>query len=127
MTSDAERPQERTAPAAWNAALLTVRFLTELALLAVFVATGVALGGDPAMQVALGVLLPAVALAVWGRFVAPKASRRLSDPARLSVEVALFLVSAVALALVDHATLALVYGALAIGTAVLVRRIAPGS
>jgi hypothetical protein len=127
MKSDAERPREHTAPAAWKAALLTVRFLTELALLAAFAATGVALGGDPAMQVALGVLLPAVAVAVWARFVAPKAPRRLPDPARLSVEVALFLVSAVALALAGHATLALVYGVLAIGTAVLVRRIVPGS
>jgi hypothetical protein len=127
VTSDAGRPPERSAPTAAKAALLTVRFLTEVALLAALAVTGAALGGKPAMQVTLGVLLPAVAVAVWGRFVAPRASRRLPDPARLSVEVALFLVSAGGLALGGHATLALGHGLLAIGTAVLVRRVAPGS
>jgi hypothetical protein len=32
----------------------------------------------------------AIAATIWGRWVAPRAGRRLQDPARLAVEVALF-------------------------------------
>jgi hypothetical protein len=31
-----------------------------------------------------------VAIAIWGLFVAPKASRRLPDPQRLAVEIVVF-------------------------------------
>ena len=43
-----------------------------------------------ALSVVLALLLPAAAAFTWGRWVAPKASRRLADPGRFAVEVTLF-------------------------------------
>jgi Protein of unknown function (DUF2568) len=105
--------------------LLAVRFLSELALLAALAVTGWRLGDPPVMQVVLAVLLPLVAVAVWGRLVAPRASGRLADPSRLAVETVLFTVSAVGLVLVGFAWVGVLYGVVAVGVALLVRRFAP--
>jgi hypothetical protein len=105
--------------------LLTVRFLTELALLAALAVTGWGLGGRPVLQVALAVLLPLVAVAVWGRLVAPRAAGRLKDPARLVVESALFLVGALGLVLVGLVGVGVAFGVVAVVVAVVVRRLAP--
>jgi hypothetical protein len=43
------------------------------------------------------VVLVAVAATVWGAWVAPLAAKRLEDPARLAVEVALFAVTSAGL------------------------------
>ncbi len=85
-------------PAGRIGALAGVRFLAELGLLAALAFSGAALGQTPMWSWALAVALPAVAAAVWGRWVAPRAARRLSDPARLGVEVILFGAAAAALA-----------------------------
>ncbi|MCB1015907.1 MAG: YrdB family protein [Acidimicrobiales bacterium] len=73
-------------------ALEATRFLLELASL---VAAAVA-GAHVAWP--LAVLAPVAVIVVWGRFVAPKARGRLADPARLALEVCLFVVLGVALA-----------------------------
>jgi hypothetical protein len=74
-------------------ALLGVRFLAELGMLACFAVGGWHRGGSVAGSVALAVALPLAAAAVWGRWIAPRAPRRLRDPARLGVEVVLFAVA----------------------------------
>ena len=107
--------------------LLAVRFATELALLAALAATGWALGEGPVLQVLLAVLLPLVAVTVWGRLVAPRASQRLPDPGRLAVEIALFTVSAVGLVLVGLVVAGVAYGVVAVLVALLVRRFARGA
>jgi len=107
--------------------LLAVRFLTEPALLAALAVTGWRLGEPLVMRVLLAVLLPLVAVAVWGRLVAPRASGRLADPARLAVEVTLFTVSALGLALAGFAWAGVLYGVVAVGVALLIRRFAPGA
>jgi hypothetical protein len=71
-------------------ALLAVRFLAELGMLACLGVGGWQRAGSLLGSVVLGVALPGVAAAVWGRWVAPRAPRRLHDPARLGVEVTLF-------------------------------------
>ena len=86
-----------------------------------------ALGDGLVLQVLLAVLLPLVAVAVWGRLVAPRASGRLPDPARLTVESALFTVSALGLVLVGFALVGVVYGVVAVVVALLVRRSASGA
>jgi hypothetical protein len=73
------------------AALLVVRFAAELALLVALAWAGWYLGGPVVLSVLLAIALPTAAALVWGRWVAPKAARRLADPARLGVEAALFL------------------------------------
>ena len=70
--------------------LLAMRFLAELGMLAALAWGGWSLGGNTALSVVLAVLLPVVAASVWGRWVAPRASQRLADPARFAVEIALF-------------------------------------
>jgi len=107
--------------------LLAIRFLSELALLAVLAVVGASLVDPLAPRVVLAIALPAAAIAVWGLFVAPKASRRLDDPTRLVVELVLFGAATAGLAAVGHVVPALVFGVVAIGAALLVRRYSPGS
>ncbi len=107
--------------------LLAVRFATELALLAALAVAGWGLGDRPVLQVLLAVLLPLVAVTVWARLVAPRASGRLPDPARLAVESGLFVVGALGLVLVGFVALGVAFGAVAVVVAVGVRRVAPGA
>ncbi len=55
---------------------------------------------------------PALVIAVWGRFMAPKSSRRVRDPWRLVLEILLFGSAVAALARADDPVGAAVFGAL---------------
>ncbi len=72
--------------------LLLVRFLAELGLVAGLAWGGYRLGQQVGVVagLVLAVLLPALGIAVWARWVAPRASLRLPDPQRALVEFALF-------------------------------------
>ena len=88
-----------------RALVLTARFGTELALLAVLAVAGAVpppprRAGHPG-----GGLGPVLAATAWGMVIGPKAARRLSDPLRLTVETVLFLAAAVLLALAGYAAL----------------------
>ena len=71
-------------------ALLAVRFLAELGMLVCLGVGGWQRGGTLLGSAVLGVVLPIVAAGSWARWIAPRAPRRLRDPARLGVEVMLF-------------------------------------
>lgn len=71
-------------------ALLAIRFLAELGMLVCLGVGGWQRGDSLLGSAVLGGVLPVAAAAVWGRWVAPRAPRRLRDPARLGVELALF-------------------------------------
>jgi hypothetical protein len=73
-----------------KAANLGVRFLLELCLLAAWAVIGWHVGGQVVVRVVLAVLLPSLAATAWGLWVAPRATRRLDDPARFAVEAMLF-------------------------------------
>jgi hypothetical protein len=75
---------------------LLVRFLLELAALAALVATGAALVSGP-LGWLLGIGLATVAAVAWGLFVAPRARITLPTPARLAVEVIVFVGATVGL------------------------------
>ena len=77
---------------------LAVRFLLELCLLAAWAVIGWQVVGPVVLRVLLAILLPALAATAWGRWVAPRATRRLDDPARFAVEAALFAGAAIGLA-----------------------------
>ncbi len=82
-------------------ALAVVRFLAELGLLVTLGWVGFHLTDWPVVPcLLLAVLLPALAAGAWGLWVAPRARRRLSDPARLAVEVTLFGLAVLGLRLV---------------------------
>jgi hypothetical protein len=70
--------------------LLALRFLAEIGMLVCLGIGGWQRGESLLASLALSVVLPLAAAVVWGRWVAPRASRRLRDPARLGVEVTLF-------------------------------------
>ncbi|SFW47113.1 YrdB family protein [Amycolatopsis australiensis] len=104
--------------------VLTVRFLTELALLGGLALAGTQLGGGVALAIVDAVLLPVAAAAIWGLFIAPRARRRLPEPARFLVEFALFAATGVVLALVGWVVLGVVLAVAGIGVAALTRRFA---
>ena len=107
--------------------LLTVRFLSELALVAVLVWAGVAANLPLAGRIVIAVVAPVLAMVIWGLWMAPRARRRLRDPLRLIAELVLFAVAAAALAAGGPVLAAVVLAVIAMGVAVLLRLVAPGS
>lgn len=110
-----------------RALVLTVRFGTELALLAVLAVAGASAAAPVAVRVILAVTGPVLAAVLWGLLIGPKARWRPSDPLRISIEIVLFLVAAALLALAGYAVWAVIFAVVAIGVAGLVRLTAPGS
>ena len=104
--------------------VLTVRFLTELALLGGLALAGTQLGGGLALAIVDAVLLPVAAGALWGLFVAPRARRRLPEPARFLLEFALFAVTGVVLALLGWLVAGITLAVVGIGVAALTRVVA---
>lgn len=98
-------------------ALAVVRFAAELGMLAALAYAGWRLLSDtPVLGIVTAVTLPVLAAVVWGAWVAPKSARRLEDPARLSVELALFGAAVAGLLLVVGGTWGLL-GGVALGVA----------
>ncbi len=98
-----------------------VRFCTELALLAG------AFCAARELSVVLGLLAMVAVAVVWGVLVAPKAGRRLDDPSRLGLEVALFGLAGVGLAAAGYPAAGTALSVIGVATALAVRRVAPGS
>lgn len=101
------------------------RFVAELGLLAALGVGGWRLGGrvgGTLAGVVLAMSLPLVAATVWGFWVAPRARRRLDDPARLLIEVALFGGAIATLTVVEAPWWALALGLLWLATALVGRR-----
>jgi hypothetical protein len=96
---------------------LGVRFLLELALVGSLAWWGLTLDGP----LLVGVGAPALALIVWGRWIAPRAKGRLEDPLRFGIETVLWIAGAGALAQVWSVAWAVAFLVLALVTAVLVR------
>ena len=105
-------------------AVLTVRFLTEVALLAGLAIAGTRLGDGVVFKIVDAVLLPLAAAAVWGMFIAPRARRRLAEPARIIVEVALFAGTGLVLLLSGLPVTGIVIAVAGIGFAILTRMFA---
>jgi len=76
----------------------TLAFLLELALLWAGVAIGLLLPAALPVRIAVAVLLPAVVIAVWAIWVAPRAPRRLAPPSRLILQIVLFALAVLGLA-----------------------------
>ena len=100
---------------------LAVRFLVaELGALAALGAWAFdAFDGLAAAIVAI--VLVAAVIALWARFVAPKAARRLADPQRFVLELVIFAAATAGLLAAGHVVAGAVYAVLAVATAALVR------
>jgi hypothetical protein len=108
-------------------AVLGIRFLSELALLAVLAIVGANAGLGTAADLALAVLAPVAAAVIWGIGIAPRARRRWPDPWRFCVEVVLFLAAAAGLAAEGGLAWAIVFAVATIAVAAAVRVVAAGS
>lgn len=84
-------------------------FLAELALLAALVYAGVVLPGSLVGRIVLTVVLVGVFVVVWGRWLAPRAPRRLSHRPGLALKVVLFAVGAALLARAGAVVVAVVF------------------
>ena len=79
-----------------EAANLGVRFALEMASLLILGIAGFE-ATDGVLRWVLALGAPGIAALIWGAFVSPKASSRLRDPQRLSVEVLFFGAASIAL------------------------------
>jgi hypothetical protein len=96
--------------------LTIIRFLLELCLVAGLAVAGAAVAPWAA------VLLPLLLAAIWGLFLAPKATRLLADPARFALEVFLFVATGAALTAAGHAIAGAALVIASTGVAVAIRR-----
>ena len=76
---------------------LGLRFILEVAVLVALAIWGFGSSDSLIVQLLLGLGVPVLAMAVWGAFISPKASRRLDDPVRVGIEVVIFGLGTVAL------------------------------
>jgi hypothetical protein len=90
----------------------TLAFLLELALLAAAIAIGLLLPVPLGVRVAAAVLLPVLVIAVWAVWVAPRAPRRLLPGSRLIVQIVLFALAVLGLAVSGQVVWALVLAVL---------------
>jgi hypothetical protein len=78
-------------------------------------------GGSTLSQIVLAIVTPAAAIALWGLFVAPKATVRVSEPARWAIELLVFVGAGVALAASGQAILGILLAVVAVANGLLVR------
>lgn len=96
-----------------KSANLALRFLLEVGALAGLAYWGWQTGTILATRVLLGIGVPLIAAAMWGRFIAPKAPRRLEDPVRAGLEIMVFGAATVALVSAGAAMTGAIFGAAA--------------
>ena len=82
--------------------ILAARFLLELALLAAFAWWGYAVVGGAVIGGLVAVVCVVAVATFWGLLLSPKARIRLSPSLRNGVEIAVFLIAALALASQGH-------------------------
>ena len=126
MTQERSGPDLKAA-GLWGGSLLTLRFLTELATVAALATAGALAHTAVAWRILLAILGVVLFAVIWGRWIGPRAAHRLTDPARLVVEIVIFAVSAVALSLVGYPVIGAVVALISVATAAALRAVMPGS
>ena len=114
-------PAPSGSPGPLVGALLALRLVSELALLAGAAWAAGARFYSPAPAALAGAATALVVAAVWGVWVAPASRRRLPDPARLAVEVVLFAGVAAGLVGVHAVIPGLLLAVVGVGTAFALR------
>jgi hypothetical protein len=109
-------------------AVLGLRFVLELCLLGALGLGGWAVADGGPLGALVGVAAAVVGAVIWGAWIAPRAWRRLPDPARFALETALFIVGAAALWVAWTPLAGVVFAAASIVVAALTRLVRePGS
>jgi Protein of unknown function (DUF2568) len=101
-----------------KSANLAVKFLLELAAFAAFAYWGAATWTG-AVSIVAAIAAPALAVAVWSVYAAPRSPRRLRLAARAPLELAVFGLAVAALAVTGAIVLAIVFGVVAAVNAAL--------
>ena len=89
---------------------LAFRFILEMLVLVALFLFGWTRSESLPIQLFLALAMPAAVMVAWGLFVAPKASRRLDDPARLALELVIWFLGALAFGLTVSPILAILFG-----------------
>ena len=109
-------------------AVLGLRFVLELCLLGALGLGGWAVTDGGPLGALVGVAAAVVGAVIWGTWIAPRARRRLPDPARFALETALFILGAAALWVAWAPPAGVVFAAASIVVAALTRVVRePGS
>jgi hypothetical protein len=86
------------------------RFMLELLVLLALFLFGVGATDNLLIGLPIAIVLIAIVVTIWGLFVAPKASHRLDDPARLGVELGVWFVGVLAFGFAVGWILAILFG-----------------
>jgi len=103
-------------PAVRVTAAGVLAFAVELAMLTLLAVAGARLGGSAAVSVLLAVVLVVSAGAVWGRWLAPRARRRLPHRPRIAAKALLFVATGVLTAASGLAVAAIVFVVVGLGS-----------
>lgn len=87
-----------------------LRFFIELAALVAFGYGGFHTGGNLFARLILGLSIPLLVAVIWGIFLAPASRRRTKGATYIMLEIVIFGLATVCLALADQVTLAVVFG-----------------
>jgi hypothetical protein len=86
------------------------RFVLELLVLVALFLFGVNATDNLFIGLPIAIALVGIVIAIWGLFVAPRASNRLDDPARLGVELGIWFVGVLAFGFAVGWVVALLFG-----------------
>jgi uncharacterized protein DUF2568 len=97
-----------------KSANLALAFLLEIAMLAAFALWGFQASTQTVVRFILGICTPLLAVVVWGIFLAPRSTRRLTGIALHLAELVIFGLAALALAAAGHRDLAILFAVVAV-------------
>lgn len=97
-------------------------FAAELALLAALALAGANLTTTPVTRIVLAIALPLAVATLWGRWLAPRASRRLPPVPGLLAKLLIFTLTSVLLAVTGFPTLAVIFWVVTIPVLTLAER-----
>ncbi len=86
------------------------RFVLELFVLLALLLFGLGASDDLIIGLPIAIVLVGIVVAIWGLFVAPKASHRLDDPARLARELGVWFVGVLAFGFAVGWIVAILFG-----------------
>jgi uncharacterized protein with ACT and thioredoxin-like domain len=105
-----------------HGANLGLRFLVELAAIAALAIWGAQATSSTPANVALAIVAPGAAIAIWGLWSAPRATRRLRGNALIALELAILVAVIALLVLSGHPVWAGVLAVLALVNGATLRR-----
>ena len=86
------------------------RFVLELLVLLALLLFGLGASDNLLIALPVAIVLIVIVVTIWGMFVAPKASHRLDDPARLGVELGVWFVGVLAFGFAVGWIVAILFG-----------------